>query len=200
MPAPRGLAIGVSPAGIAALGAEVLGIAAGAERGRDDLELLGEIGGECLEDLKRRTAQLFLPSRAASWAIADGASGGGEVHRLEIVAASRTIVLVIQLGAELFARFVTSKLPPSPAPGPLGAAGEALARLPVRVSAALGPCRLTVAELSGLDAGDVLVLDRALDAPIPLAIGGSIASRGTCAVVEAGAAGLALRITQAPAG
>jgi flagellar motor switch/type III secretory pathway protein FliN len=195
-----GLAIGVPEAGIAALGAAVLGIASGSrERPAADVELLDRVGGECLEDLKRRAAALLGLARGAVWTVAEAAGRGGAVHRLDIADPGRGVVLTLELGACQFARFAKAKLPPPRPAGPLGRPEDALAALPVRVAAALGPCSITVAELARLVPGDVLVLGRAVAAPLPFALGGRPARRGTCTVVEA-ADGIALKVTQAPIG
>lgn len=187
-----GLAIGISASGIAALGAQVLGVAAGTERAAADAALLETVGGECLDDLKKRSAVLLrLPEKG--WTSAD-TQRAGPFYRLEIAGPLRNPVLTLEVSADLFVGLVKAKLPPAPASAPLGRPAEALAALPVSLSALLGRSSITVAELSGLAAGDVLVLDRALDAPLPLAIGGTLAPRGACTVSEDGSA---LKITQA---
>jgi flagellar motor switch/type III secretory pathway protein FliN len=196
-----GLAIGMPRDGAAAIGARVLGIALGqAERPRADVALLEGVAGECLDDLKRRAAVLLQLPRTAAWTAAEGSGReGGAVHRIDISAPDRSLVLVLELGADLFARFVKAKLPLAPEPAPLGDPQQALAGLRVRASAALGSCRISVAELGGLAAGDVLVLGTGIDAAVPLAIEGRVLPRGQCIPVEAGA-GLALKMTQALTG
>ncbi len=186
-----GLAIGISAPGTAAIGAQVLGVAVG-ERPAADAALLETVGSECLDDLKRRAAAMLRLSEKG-WTPADG-QRAGPVHRLEIAGPARNPVLTLELSADLFVALVKSKLPPALAPAPLGKPAEALAALPVSLSALLGRSAITVAELSGLATGDVLVLDRALDAPLPLAIDGTPAARGACTVSDDGTA---LKITQA---
>lgn len=186
-----GLAIGISALGAAGLGAQVLGVATG-DRSAADAALLESVGRECFDDLKKRAAALLrLPEKG--WAAADGQRAGA-VHRLEIAGPARNPVLTLELSGDLFVALVKAKLPPAPAPEPLGKPAEALAVLPVELSALLGRSAITVAELSGLAQGDVLVLDRALDAALPLAIGGKPAARGACRVSGDGGA---LKITQA---
>ncbi|MES2442146.1 MAG: FliM/FliN family flagellar motor C-terminal domain-containing protein [Pseudomonadota bacterium] len=188
-----GLAIGISAGGVAALGAQVLGVAvAGAERSAADTVLLEAVGGDCFDDLKRRSAAL-LKLAEKGWSSTE-APRAGPVHRLEITGAARNPVLTLELSADLFVALVKSKLPPPPAPVALGKPADAIATLPVELTALLGRSAITVAELAGLATGDVLVLDRALDAPLPLVVGGTLAPRGACTVSEDGAA---LRITQA---
>ena len=187
-----GLAIGISASGIAALGAQVLGVPAAGERSAADAALLETVGGECLDDIKKRSATL-LRLAEKGWTAADS-QRAGPVHRLEIAGPLRSPVLTLELSADLFVALVKAKLPPPPVPAPLGKPAEALAALPVSLSALLGRSAITVAELSGLAAGDVLVLDRALDAALPLAVGGTPAARGACTVSDDGTA---LKITQA---
>ena len=67
------------------------------------------------------------------------------------------------------------------------------------LSVAVGGCSITVAELQNLARGDVLVLDRALDAPLPLAVGRAAARRGACTLSQRGDR-IALKITEALAG
>lgn len=195
-----GLAIGLPQSGQATLGAAVLGIAmTGAERPSADLALLERVGGECLDDLKRRAAALFGIEKTAAWRNCEGAPHGGDaVHRIEIGNSVRSAVLMftLELSADCFTRFVKAKLPAAPTPRKFGAPAQALASLPVTLSVAVGRCGLTVAELSSLAEGDVLVLDRALDAAMPLAVEGVIARRGACTLTEAGDR-VALNITEA---
>lgn len=186
-----GVAIGVSATGVAGIGAQVLGVAAG-DRPAADAALLESVGGECLDDLKKRVAALLrLPEKG--WMAADSQRTGA-VHRLDIAGPARNPVLTLELSNDVFVALVKAKLPPAPASAPLGKPAQALAALPVSLSALLGRSAITIAELSGLAEGDVLILDRALDAVLPLAIGGTPAPRGACTVSEDGSA---LKITQA---
>jgi flagellar motor switch/type III secretory pathway protein FliN len=196
-----GVAIGVPVAGAAAIGALVLALAPrGADRPRADLDVLEQVGGECLDDLKARVgATLALPSGTV-WRVADEPRHRGEgFRRIEIAGPSRSLVLALELGAERFARFVKAKLPLPPAMAPIPAPDAALAQLRVQVSAELGRCAITVAELAALAEGDVVILDRALDAALPLSIEGRRARTGACMVVERAGAP-ALEISQAPTG
>ncbi|MBO9714805.1 FliM/FliN family flagellar motor switch protein [Sphingomonas sp.] len=196
-----GLAIGASPGATASLGGGVLGIALkGPERPHADLLLLERLGGAALDDLKLRMAAIFKLPRGAAWSAGEGGGREGEaVQRLEIADPERKAVLRLELGETLFAAFVRASLPAPPASPKLGDPAQAFASLPVRLSAALGTCRISVAELAGLAQGDVLVLDRETGGPLPLALGGTALARGRCTVIQAGDA-LALEIVQAPIG
>ncbi|OQW70378.1 MAG: hypothetical protein BVN33_17545 [Proteobacteria bacterium ST_bin13] len=180
-----GLTIGLSTSGLTALGAQVLGVSV-ANRSLADTALLDAVGGECIDDLKRCSAAVLgLPEKG--WSVAS-ARPAGTVHRLEIASPARNPVLTLDLSVELFVALIKTRLPAAPLPSPLGRPADALATLPVSLSTLLGRSAITVAELSGLARGDVLVLDRALDAPLPLSIGGKPAFRGTCTISEDGSA------------
>ncbi len=191
------MAIGMPPAGLAALGAMVLGVSpASGQRTPNDLELLDALGKECLDGLKARSAQLFGLGKPV-WHVSEGNRDRRAVHRLEIVTANRALALQLELSEACFVRLVRGVLP-APAERPALAPGDAaLAALPASLSAMLGHCRISVAELAGLAPGDVLVLDRAIAEPAPLALAGVALPHGRCAVIES-AAGPALEIVQAP--
>lgn len=61
-----------------------------------------------------------------------------------------------------------------------------LASQQIQVSAALGRCSLTLADLAGLGVGDVLVLDRATETPLALSLDGAALRRGKCSVQRDG--------------
>ncbi|WP_448661551.1 FliM/FliN family flagellar motor C-terminal domain-containing protein [Sphingomonas sp. CJ20] len=193
----EGVAIGLPPSGTTALGALVLGVATAIDqRNPQDITLLEALGKACLQDLKSRLAQR-LALDSAVWRESEGRAGEGPVVRLEIVTATRGLVVQVDLSASCFARLVRRTLPDPPAGAPLGSGGTALARISVSLSASLGRSRISVAELAGLGCGDVLVLDQPTDAALPLAVGGVPLARGRCTVVE-GERGPALRILDAP--
>jgi hypothetical protein len=56
----------------------------------------------------------------------------------------------------------------------------------VDISASLGRCSLTLADLAGLGVGDVLVFDRTAEAPLALSLNGVPARRGACSVQRDG--------------
>lgn len=186
-----GLAIGLSASGLVSLGAHVLDVPI-AERPAAEVALLEAVGTECFDDLKRRAAAvLSLPEKG--WT-AGTRTQAWPVHRLEVAGAGRNPVLTLEVSADLFVAFVKAKLPPPPSSKPLGKPAKALGALQVAISAMLGRSVVTVAELSSLAEGDVLVLDRPLDAPLPLLLGGMPAARGACTISDDGTA---LKITEA---
>lgn len=193
----EGLAIGMPEDALAALGAHAMGLAMRTGRSPADLALLEKLGAACLDDLKRRAASAFrLPPE--KWHISE-AQAGDAAYRLDIGTPALAPRLTLHLGAGLFAQLVRTRLTSPAAPPPLGLAVRALACIPVRLSATLGRCGISVAELSGIAPGDVLVLDRECGDPLPLALEYRPLKRGTCTVTRSGDA-LALQIVQAPIG
>lgn len=196
-----GLALVLGRASIKAIGALILSVPLGdLERTAADIALLEKVGAECFEALKQRLAALFEIDRGADWSKSDTACLAGPVQRISIAASQSTdLQLAIELSEDMFARFVKSRLAPAAPEGPLGAPAQALAGLRIELSAALGKCGISVAELSRLAPGDVLQLDRALDQEVPLAVGFKPLGRGACTIVQNDGA-LALELTQSPVG
>lgn len=193
----EGVAIGLPASGAAALGALVLDVSpAPGNRNAEDQKLLDALGRDCLDGLKHRLTQLLGLGKAV-WRQSDPGRAEAANYRLEVALAARAVTVQIALTASRFARFALAALP-EPAPtGPLARGADALAGIPVSLSALLGRCNLSLAELSGLAVDDVLVLDSGIADPLPLALDGVPLVRGRGTVVEAGE-GLALKIIQAP--
>ena len=87
---------------------------------------------------------------------------------------------------------------PAAAGKPLFSGAEALpflGGLKVRLTAQLGGTDITVAELTALQAGSTLALDRLLDQPIDLIAEGHVVAQGTLVAVGEH---FGLRITAAP--
>lgn len=194
-----GVAIGLPRAGAAALGALVLDVATiGNARNEKDLGLLESLGKECLDGFKLRLGQLLGLAKAA-WYPSDTGCGDTVVYRTEISLAARAVTVQLDMTTACFARFALSMLPSPAGAAALGSGLDALSRIPVPLSALLGRCSLSLAELSGLAAGDVLVLETRTEDSLPLVVGRAPLARGGCTVIESGA-GLALKIVQAPTG
>lgn len=79
-------------------------------------------------------------------------------------------LLEVALSEDLIVKRVRAALPPVPAGSRLAPLADALCDQPVTVSALIGRSRLTTTELAGLAPGDVLVLDRDLDAAVDIAV------------------------------
>ncbi|QXT34456.1 FliM/FliN family flagellar motor switch protein [Sphingomonas sanguinis] len=172
-----GLMLGTTADTMARIGARMLGVDA-EDRAAPDRALLEEVAEDCLVDLRARLAQVVAMAPDAEWRPV--------VRTTSWVATIGTapLSLGIALTDTLFAQLVLRVLPPAPA-GPLGSGMTALAATPVTVSAAVGRAELSVADLRALEIGDVIVLDRPLAEPVPLAVDGHALPRGTARIVAA---------------
>lgn len=192
-----GSAIGVAAGGVIMLGACAMGVAARiGDRTSADLEILRQLGEECFQDLCRRAGELFALRTGTQWeAATQGPAQDDMVYRAEISDRGDRTVLAVALTSCQLARLVKSLLPAPPEPPPLASAPVALAASQIRLSALLGGCQVTLAEIEALAPGDVLVLDRDVGETLPLAIEHLPIRRGTCAVARQGDR-LSLQITQ----
>jgi hypothetical protein len=107
-------------------------------------------------------------------------------------------LLRLVIGHELFVILVKSAVKTPPPPIRLRPVAEGTAAQAVGVSACLGHCELPLGEASTLGIGDVVVLDRAVDESLDLAIDG-ILHPGLCALVQEDER-LALKLTTSLSG
>lgn len=76
-------------------------------------------------------------------------------------------------------------------------AGNPLGKVPVEISISVGRARPTVRELLGLKPDAVLQLDRTIDDPVELFVGGRLIARGELQELEGEKGGqLAVRLTE----
>lgn len=61
---------------------------------------------------------------------------------------------------------------------------EALSSLPVEVIVSVGQCRMSAREVMALVRGQTLVLDKAVNAPVDLLVGGRIVAQGELVVID----------------
>ncbi|WP_162233336.1 FliM/FliN family flagellar motor C-terminal domain-containing protein [Sphingomonas sp. Leaf33] len=172
-----GLMLGTTGDTALKTGARMLGVAA-EDRATVDRALLEEVAENCLVDLRARLARLAGVSPDAEWRPVVRAPGwcaaiGGPAAQIAIA-----------LTDAFFATLVARVLPSTPAI-PLGLGGAALAAVEVEVSAAVGHADISVAELRGLEIGDVVVLGRPLAEPVPIAVDGHPLVRGTARIIAA---------------
>lgn len=180
-----GLALGLTANGRQAVGASALAVSSDrTNRTQADIGVLEAVGGECLRDLQSRAAVAFGLSSQSVWDKTDIEFVQASGHRLEIAGPAGCPPLSLFLSEDLFIRTVRAKLPLASRSAPFRPALEALASLPVTLSAALGCCGITIAELENLAVGDVLIFDRAVDARLPLAIDGATAPNGACTLAQ----------------
>lgn len=123
----------------------------------------------CLADLRSRLAAAFGLPPDAPWR---PAMTKADAPRWEWQVEGYGGVALLRIAADeaLIARRVRGGLPPAARDRALAPLDAALAGQSIGVSALVGRCRLTTAELGGLGQGDVVVLDRMLGDPVDLAI------------------------------
>ncbi len=166
-----GLAIGTAPDAALRIGARIVGVSAAARDGVDRA-VLEAVAEPCLIDLRTRLIAVaggddgFVPVAGSDWVatLGDGLAFG--------------------LSDALFAALVRRLLPPVGLPR-LGSGAAALAAVPVAVGAAVGQASMRLADLRALEVGDVVVLDRALNDPVPIALDGRPLPRGRARIVPA---------------
>jgi len=195
-----GLTVALSDAGRVAVAEAMLDAAIDVRKARPaDRQLFDRLSDACLDDLRTRLAQAFKLAPDAHWRAGErvDALPHEDAHAFAFDDSDEPLLLLF-VTRDLEVALIKSGLrapPSSPALAPLA---TGLAALTVDLSALLGRCDLTVAELAELTCGDVLVLDRDLDVPLDLAIDGRLKS-GRCSVAPAGDR-LHLTIVQTPTG
>jgi len=194
-----GIALGVPANAAVALGAAMLALGSDGFT-KADRTILGQLGEQALADLQARLLQWLKLASGTQWSVlAAPRHRDGPIHTVEIEGLRDGTKLRLELTSELFVRQLKAALPPAPKPAPLAEGRQALAGLSVALSAALGRCRLTLAELADLAPGDVIILDQSTDGPLPLAVDRVPAKRGTCVLIEQQGA-LSLRVLQPVSG
>ena len=131
-----------------------------------DRAAIGAAAEQALGDLRQRVAQLVGLPRDAAWrARAASVGDAGYCFTIRVGKASMALIVADRLliaGIKARLRPVASR--------PLGVIATSLDRQEIALSARLGASRLSMGELAGLAAGDVVVLDRALADPAELVI------------------------------
>ena len=200
----EGLTLGTDAAARRTIALLMLDAPAAQDAGtEDDGRLLERLANSVLDDLcGRLSVGSGTPATATRWLEADEASpqedgaafmafASTPRHPLVRLSVPRSI-------AATLARQKQSSSTGTASLAPLAPLADALRRQPVRLSAHLGSCRVTLADLVGLEPGDVLVLDTPLAEPVPLVLdGGSRA--GSCSVQQENDR-LQLRVVAPPGG
>lgn len=190
----EGLAILLASKTEMRLGIATLDIAALSAHTSADEELLRHVGSSCLEDLKKR-AVTALGIASPQWSEhPNGHTATTPTYRLAVAEDADAPLLHLELSAARLAAFVKRLLPAPPRKSPLEPAAAAMARVRLKLSALAGGCDITVSELRDLAPGDVLILDRAVNESMPIAINGHPVKRGQCTLEDR--APLSLKITQ----
>lgn len=168
----EGIAFAADPAARLRLAGLMLDAEPGAEGLKPaDRELIERLCDACLGDLGKRLARGFGLAEAAAWTPVP-APAAARGLTLAVGSEARPL-LYLHVADGLLAGLIKRACPVPDRPPRLSPLAVPLAAQPVGLSAALGRCSLTLAELAGLGEGDVLVLDRPLDRPLELVVEGA---------------------------
>lgn len=148
-----------------------------------DTLALQAVVDSCLRDLRARLATALRLPEDAPWRPEASVPDAARRWVWRIEAGRGAALLEIAVDEALLVRRIRAGLPPAPAPQRISRLAAALAPQPIVLSALVGRCRLTTAELAGLGEGDVVVLDRALDDPVAIAVD-RVPQARACTVAE----------------
>lgn len=153
-----------------------------------DRRVLDSLIEGALQDLCRRVAEALGLPPEARWR----ELGGGEAPAIErsrvcqLGVDSATPLLHLVVATDVLIALARTRAARSPVRHRVKPIAAGLANQQVDVSASLGRCALTLADLAGLGVGDVLLLDRATDASLALSFNGVPSRRGKCSVQRDG--------------
>lgn len=183
-----GLAIGLANDPHLTIAGAMLGATIDRRKARPaDIKLFDRLAAACIDDLCSRLTRAFKLGNDGRWR--EGRPGEGlpfDDARFNVLgfagAAAPLITAFVALDLEV--GLIKSGLPPTPE-SELKPLSAALAGQKVSLAAFLGRCDLTIADLSGLAEGDVVVLDRKLDSSLDLALDGKVKA-GRCSIEQDG--------------
>ena len=157
------------------------------ELGVRDAAVVEALQHALLDDLTARVeALLGVPDTAARPAPAERRLGGDGLEAA-VTDASGALVASIAVPLEAILPFARTTLPPAqPSTTAVAALGSALASTGVTIEATLGRAEIGVTDLRRLAKGDVLVLDREIEAGVRLGLAGSGHALGAARLGEAG--------------
>lgn len=196
-----GAAVGVGAGGAIALGAKAMGVASGiGDRTSADLQLLRQLGEACLQDLRQRVQEPLGLAGGTPWSESVQVPAPEDmVYHIQLPGQGDSVPIAIAVTPCRLARLIKSRLPAPPAHAALASPEAALAGTELGLSAMLGTCDVTLAEIEALAPGDVLVLDRHIDQALPLAIEYLPVRRSACTIAQTDDR-LAFQLTQALSG
>ncbi len=161
------LRIKVRPHALRSLALAVLGVQEQARYTEQDLRLMRRVAGQAIDDLHARLEDGLGPAPSQP---AGCDRDGTRIHTLLI-----GIVGAAQLAIECTqADLVTIVRGTFPASGLLAALesrGDAYAGRALHVAAHIGEARLSLEQITALEQGDVIMLDRQCDEPVHLMVG-----------------------------
>jgi len=151
-----------------------------------DRGVLGRLIDAALQDLCRHIAEALGFSPETRWR----ELGAGEVSSIDRMCQlgvdTATPLLHFAVATDVLIARAKARAGRSPMRERVRPVAAGLAAQQVDISASLGRCALTLADLAGLGVGDVLVLDRTAEAPLALSVNGAPVRRGTCSVQRDG--------------
>lgn len=139
------------------------------QRPRQDLsqadhQLLRRLAAAALDDLHKRTASLYAAGLRQS-------AGTGSRSRLRLtIGPDNQAKLAIEPEPGALTALVKSSFRARAARTELTSPRAAIAQEPVRIEAHLGSAALSIAQIETLEIGDIVVLDRPLDAPARISV------------------------------
>ena len=180
-----GLCVSTSSAARYAMAGLMLDVVVdGAALNAADKAALEALAGGCIEDLCTELARAFgLGGSAWERGGVDLAGHEARCYAVGLGGGAPPIRIAVETSAAV--GLIKAAAPAADKRPPLQPLRQGLSRQTVGLSARLGCCDLSVAELAALQPGDVLVLDRLLDDPLDLAVAGE-PTRASCTVEQEG--------------
>lgn len=184
----RDLAIGLAAGGRTALFGLMLNVEVpDMPRSAEDERLIAEVTQACLDDLCRRLAEAFRLDGSVRWsrrAVGDRPAIDAPLT-CTFGSSPRTPLLRLVVAGDAPVGLAKVGLPPPVRAERLAGVAEGVARQDVALSAHVGRCALSLADVAGLSVGDVLVFERAVDAPLDLVVDGGGTPVARCTVARA---------------
>lgn len=161
-----------------------------------ELRIVSGLADRALDDLGRGLERTFGLSGGA-WRKGEPAGAAfREVREAALTAGTGSPGIRLVIATDLLVQAVRAATAIRPAAVRVEPRTAGLAAEPVQVSALAGRSRMTMADLSGLSQGDIVVLDTPGSAPLTLAVNG-VPTPARCSLEQAGD-GLCFKILNAP--
>lgn len=141
-----------------------------------DQIVLDEIAKASIEDLKQELCMMFDVAYRSADSSAELTSAPFNQHlwSCKVKDVSGKIEFSLALGKDMVIESVKSRIPATSGKEALSQRLQSIGNVRVKVGAHVGTSKLTVSEMTQLEVGDVLVLDKDLESPMNLTINGDI--------------------------
>lgn len=172
------------------IAASMLGVALDDARlTRDDRALAEALAARPLAELRAFVARSFgFDDVHGGWRKRDDAPPVEATYSFAIGRRGEPPLVAVVVGEALLVAMRKRRIAKPASAPPVEPLGEALALTSIALGGELGCCRLTLAQLDALTPGDVLVLERPLDAPLPIVVDGKAGKAGAVSLSLDGAA------------